>query len=230
LEKGSAGRRPWRILHEHGRAGDLHAATAAALHSPTIEPTVRFLTATAPALVLGSHQDAAMFTGPALASAGLELARRRSGGSAVMVGEGRVSWVDFVIGADDGLWQDDVGRAAWWVGELWAAAIESAGLARADVWKGPMRPGLWSPTVCFAGLGPGEVTVGGAKVVGVCQRRTRRAAIFQSAALLDWRPEEYGALVASPPGPPDSLETAATGLGRGSGPVLESALAALLMP
>jgi lipoate-protein ligase A len=228
--KGPARRRPWRILHEHGGAGALHAGTAAALNSATVEPTVRFLTATVPALVLGSHQDAAAFDGRALGRAGIELARRRSGGSAVLVGEGRVLWVDFVIGADDGLWQDDVGRAAWWVGELWAAAIGSAGLARAEVWKGPMRPGVWSPTVCFAGLGPGEVTVAGAKVVGVCQRRTPRAAIFQSAALLDWHPDEYRRLVTSPPGPPDSLASAAAGLGAGSGPILESALMALLMP
>ena len=44
----------------------------------------------------------------------------------------------------------------------------------------------WSEWVCFAGLGPGEVTVGGAKVVGISQRRTRHAARFQCAALLRW--------------------------------------------
>ena len=31
----------------------------------------------------------------------------------------------------------------------------------------------WSALVCFAGLGPGEVTLDGQKLVGLSQRRTR---------------------------------------------------------
>jgi lipoate-protein ligase A len=42
--------------------------------------------------------------------------------------------------------------------------------------------------VCFAGLGPGEVTIAGVKVVGMSQRRTRAGALFQCAALLAWDP------------------------------------------
>jgi hypothetical protein len=42
----------------------------------------------------------------------------------------------------------------------------------------------WTPMVCFAGLGPGEVTVDGAKVVGISQRRTRVGALFQCAVPL----------------------------------------------
>jgi lipoate-protein ligase A len=44
--------------------------------------------------------------------------------------------------------------------------------------------------VCFAGLGPGEVSVNGRKVVGISQRRSRQGARFQCAALLEWRPQE----------------------------------------
>ncbi len=39
----------------------------------------------------------------------------------------------------------------------------------------------WSSLVCFAGLGPGEVTVDGRKLVGISQRRTRAGARFQCA-------------------------------------------------
>ena len=54
---------------------------------------------------------------------------------------------------------------------------------------GPAPPATaWSKLVCFAGLGPGEVTVAGAKVVGMGQRRTRAGALFQCAALLEWAP------------------------------------------
>ncbi len=214
----------WRILHERGAAGRLHAASAAALHDEPVVRTVRFATAAHPALVLGSHQPEDVWDAAALLAAGIETTRRRSGGSAVLVGPGRVMWVDLVIPAGDPLWVDDVGRAAWWVGELWSSAI-----ARSEVWKGPMRRNEWSEVVCFAGLGPGEVTVGGRKVVGVCQRRTPRAALFQTAAVLEWRPEEYTALLARPVGEPELLAGAAAGLGPGAEGELQSALVARLM-
>ena len=181
--------------------------------------TVRVCEPVGSALVLGSHQPSSAFSTDALEAAGIELARRRSGGSAVLVGAGRVLWVDFAIPKGDPLWDDDVGRAAWWVGDLWAAAIGAA-----DVWRGPLIPTEWSPVVCFAGLGPGEVTVGGRKVVGVCQRRTGRGALFQTAALLEWRPDEYAGVVADQPADIAALAGAATGLGASERGRVESAL------
>ena len=61
---------------------------------------------------------------------------------------------------------------------------------------GPMVRAPWSELVCFAGLGPGEVTVGGAKVVGMSQRRTRAAARFQCGVVHRWAPAELVALLA----------------------------------
>lgn len=49
--------------------------------------------------------------------------------------------------------------------------------------------------MCFAGLGPGELTAGSRKVVGIAQRRTRDHARFQCAVLHRWEPEEVAALV-----------------------------------
>jgi lipoate-protein ligase A len=54
----------------------------------------------------------------------------------------------------------------------------------------------WSASVCFAGLGPGEITVDGRKVVGMSQRRTREAALFQCCAALRWEPERLLDLLA----------------------------------
>lgn len=213
------------MLHERGAAGSLHAAAADALHEVPVVRSVRFVHADRAALVLGSHQSEDMWDAGALSAADVDVARRRSGGSAVLVGAGRVLWVDLLIPASDPLWDDDVSRAAWWVGDLWASVIDGA-----DVWKGPMRDNEWSKLVCFAGLGPGEVIVGGRKVVGVCQRRTPRAALFQTAALLEWRPEEYTSLLARPVADPGILVGSATGLGREAGTTLESALLARLMP
>jgi lipoate-protein ligase A len=42
--------------------------------------------------------------------------------------------------------------------------------------------------VCFAGLGSGEVSAGGRKVVGLSQRRSRAGSLFLCAALLRWDP------------------------------------------
>ena len=195
-------------MRERAGASALHEASARLLEGEPVR-TVRFCEPEVSALVLGSHQPASAFSAPALAQAGLEQARRRSGGSAVLVGGGRVLWVDFVIPKGDPLWDDDVGRAAWWVGDLWSAAIGAA-----EVWRGGLMSTDWSPLVCFAGLGPGEVTVGGRKVVGVCQRRTGRGALFQTAALIEWRPAEYAALAADPPAGIEALAAAATGLGQ----------------
>jgi lipoate-protein ligase A len=224
LDKAAARGGSWRVVHERGSAAALHAGAARALNQSPVPRMVRFVTADPPALVLGSHQREEVFDRGALEAAGLEVARRRSGGSAVLVGGGRVLWVDFTIPAGDPLWADDVGRAAWWVGEAWAAAI-----GEGDVWTGPMRRRPWSEAVCFAGLGPGEVTIEGRKVVGVSQRRTRRGALFQTAAVLDWRPEEYAALMLDPPGAADELAAAARGLGVQAADRLESALMAHLM-
>jgi hypothetical protein len=61
----------------------------------------------------------------------------------------------------------------------------------------------WSRSVCWAGVGTGEVVAGGAKVagakvVGISQRRTRTYARFQTMCHLAWRPEWVAALVAEP--------------------------------
>jgi hypothetical protein len=82
------------------------------------------------------------------------------------------------IDRDDPLWDDDVGRAFHWLGGRWAAALRGLGLDAA-VHLGPPAVTQWSRQLCFAGLGAGEVTVGGRKVVGLSQRRTRDGARFQ---------------------------------------------------
>jgi lipoate-protein ligase A len=113
--------------------------------------------------------------------------RRRSGGAAVLVEPGNALWVDVTIPADDPLWDVDVGRAFHWLGQAWVEAIRNAGVDSS--WhNGPMLRTAWSPLVCFAGLGPGEVTVDGRKAVGMSQRRTRSSAVFQCCALSSWDP------------------------------------------
>lgn len=168
----------WEILHLGGTAAELHARELPA--AP--EPSMWVLAASGPALVLGSAEPEAHVDRTRLEAAGIDLVRRRSGGGAVLVDPDTCTWVDLVIPAGHPRWDPDVGRAMHWVGDLWRSALADLGVV-AEVHRGPLRRTRWSPQICFAGLGPGEVVDGrGRKLVGVSQRRTRGAARFQTVA------------------------------------------------
>lgn len=155
--------------------------------------------ATGPALVLGSAQSEDVVDRDACERRGIEVVRRRSGGGVVLVNPD-ILWLDVIVPAGDSLWEADVGRSFHWLGAAWAAALDDVGI-RADVHHGAMVTSEWSSLVCFAGLGPGEVTTPeGAKLVGLSQRRSRAGSRFQCAALLRWEPAELLELLALDPG------------------------------
>jgi lipoate-protein ligase A len=164
-------------------AGEAHAVD---LSGPASQRLVRVHDVPGPALVLGSTQPDAHVDHEVAARAGIPVVRRRSGGGAVLVAPGEVVWCDVVVPADDVLWRTDVGVAFEWLGEAWVRALSSLGVTDAQVHRGALVRTSWSDRVCFAGLGSGEVTREGRKVVGISQRRTRYAARFQCAALLRW--------------------------------------------
>jgi lipoate---protein ligase len=128
----------------------------------------------APALVLGSSQRPDIVDDATIGP--IEVVRRRSGGGAVLLIPGEVVWLDVLIPTGDPSWSDDVSHASHWLGDVWVAA-----LGYGVVHRGPMVRTPWSSLVCFAGLGPGEVTIDGRKLVGISQRRTRAGARFQCA-------------------------------------------------
>ena len=164
---------------------------------------ITFRTVTEPLLVLGSTQPES----DVRPGVDVAVVRRSSGGGAVLLTPGDVVWADVSIRRDDPLWSDDVGVAFHWLGEAWAAAVAG------EVHRGGLVRTRWSSAVCFAGLGPGEVTVDGKKVVGISQRRTREGALFQCAALRHWRPAELLQLLTLPPEATDQVDAAASGLG-----------------
>jgi lipoate-protein ligase A len=186
----------------HERSADLVAGVVGP-SSMGVPRRIRVLDVDAAALVLGRAQPVGHVDPARAAAAGVEVARRRSGGGAVLVIPHGAVWIDIVVPAGDPVWEDDIGRAMWWVGEAWVAALDEVGLPHGEVWRGPLQRNAWSDRVCFAGLGAGEVTVGGkggrgAKIVGVAQRRTRRGALFQCVALVDWEPEHTLELLTLP--------------------------------
>ncbi len=172
----------WVVEHHSGSAAHFHARP---LPDP-VRRCVWWFTVDRPALVLGSAQRADVVDIESASRAGLEVVRRRSGGGAVLLAPSAVSWVDVIIPANDPLWQDDVGRAFDWVGDAWVATLVALGVDAPHAHRAAMVRTRWSDLICFAGLGRGEVTVAGRKVIGISQRRTRGGARFQCAVLHEW--------------------------------------------
>jgi lipoate-protein ligase A len=183
----------WQIQHSAGDAGTFHAREL-----DVGQRTATFFTVESPTLVLGSSQRAESVDTVAAARQGIDIVRRRSGGGGVLLWPGEFVWLDLEIPEGDDLWSDDVGRSMWWVGDLWREALADLEPS-AGVYHGRLVQTRWSSEVCFAGTGPGEVLVEDAKLVGVSQRRTRRAARFQTMVHLRWRPDVVASLVVDRP-------------------------------
>jgi lipoate-protein ligase A len=129
------------------------------------------------------------------AAARIEVVRRPAGGGAVLVAPGSQLWADFWVPRKDPLWDDDIVRSASWVGACWARALGSLGVTDVSMHDGRAIETEFSRTACFAGLGPGEVSVRQSKLVGVAQRRGREGARFFTVALLEWDPAAVLALL-----------------------------------
>jgi lipoate---protein ligase len=190
-EVGRAGR--FQIWRRSGEAQALHD-----LDWPEpLVPTVWILEVDRPTLVLGSTQRVADVDRSRLESLGVALATRRSGGGAVLVEPGNGVWIDVLVPRGDPVWVEDLGRSFGWLGQAWVEALAVLGLD-ARVHEGASDRAALAAAVCFAGLGSGEVTVDGAKAVGLSQRRTRAGARFQCTCYRRWHPEPMRALGVDP--------------------------------
>ena len=105
----------------------------------------------------------------------------------MLLAPGRSLWIDVLLPRDDPRWSDDVVASSVWLGDTWAAALRELGVT-ASVHRGGLQKTRWGPLVCFGALGPSEVVIGGRKVVGISQRRTRVGARFQCLVHDDWDP------------------------------------------
>ncbi len=188
----------WCVVRRRSTAAEFHA-----LAIP--EPAAREIWVheiTQPALVLGSTQRGDGFADAAACDrAGVDVVRRRSGGGAVLLIPGEVTWVDVVLPAGNAGWSDDVHRPMVWLGERLSVAFGAAGLAGTQVHGGAMVSTDHSRLICFDGLGPGELTLGGAKLVGISQRRTRAAARLQCCWYSTYEPAALTSLLVDGPEP-----------------------------
>lgn len=181
-------------------------------------------------LVLGSSQSEEDVDHDKLAANNIELATRRTGGGAVLVGPEDLIWFDVVLPSTDPLWHHDVGRSFDWLGVAVQRALEGLGVAT-ERHTGPLVSTEWSRQVCFAGLGPGELTIDGKKVVGMSQRRTRTASRIQVAILLQWDGALHSEFLPLDDTERERAATAltdvATGLDRSPAEITEAVLAEL---
>jgi lipoate---protein ligase len=187
-----------RLVRERGSAASFHARPFP--DPPT--PQIWVFEVERPAIVLGSTQREDVLDRAACDAAGVEVARRRSGGGVVQLEPGGVVWFDVIVPAAQlhaaGV-GDDVGESMMWLGRRIRDALAGLGLSGLDVHGGPTACSAWCPLVCFAGIGPGEVTRDGAKLVGISQRRTRAGSRYQCAVHIEWSPGALGPLLRAHP-------------------------------
>jgi len=174
------------LIHQRASVADLHGIDPFEGGPP--EPQVWWCDPMDAAVVLGSRQSDDMLDVAACRAAGLSIVRRRSGGGAVIVRPDAVVWIDVIV--PRGMLSDDIRVSMVQIGEIWLAALRSEMQGRVDeladaadmeVHRGGMVGTPWSDLVCFAGLGPGEITIRGSKLVGLSQRRTRHGARVQGS-------------------------------------------------
>ncbi len=207
------------------------ASTAAEFHARVVpDPAstdIWWHDITSPALVLGSTQSADVVDQQACRRAGVEVVRRRSGGGAVLLVPGAVTWVDVIVPAGSPGWADDIHAPMVWLGRHVAGVLgELLGERTVSVHEGPMVSSAWSSAVCFDGLGSGEVLLDDEKLVGISQRRTRHAARLQCCWYSQYDPAALVDLLAHRPSVAD-LQPVAT-VPRSIADAIPAALAARL--
>ena len=146
-----------------------------------------------------------------LAAQGIEVTGRRSGGGAVLLEPGQSVWIDVLVPVGRRALGRRRGRSFPGWARRGLTALGRPRLAGAEVHAGGLVRTAASARVCFAGLGPGEVSIGGDKAVGLSQRRTRAGARFQCIVHQAWNPRRSAPSRVStpPPCPRSSWSTAA---------------------
>lgn len=150
------------------------------------------------AVVLGSMQQFGDAQIARAAAEGFGVTRRMSGGGGVVIEPEEVVWIDCFLPIDDPYYLRDIREGAYVIGEWWTKALVALGcdLDLLEVHRGAMTTTAYSKMSCFAGLGPGEVTLGGKKIMGLSQRRNRSGAWYFTLVYLRSNPSRDARLLA----------------------------------
>ncbi|MCB1256196.1 MAG: lipoate--protein ligase family protein [Microthrixaceae bacterium] len=173
----------WNLERESGGAAYLHE-----LSSSFDQRVVRVNQVTSSAAVLSSTQNSSILDHAVVAGADIDVVKRHSGGGMVRLDPGAQLWIDIFLPRTDPLWVDDVSRSGDWLGAAWVRALDALGVDDLALWTDRLSDPELGRIVCFAATGPGEVTSGGRKLVGVSQRRSRAGARYQCTVYLSHDP------------------------------------------
>lgn len=135
-------------------------------------------------VVLGSRQRIDALDEAVLHRDGVDLRRRRGGGGAVLL-RPEDCWVELWLPSSAREMDPDVRATAYAVGEWWRSALAAVGLC-ADMHSGDIEHPDEAAVACFAGLGPGELSVGGRKLLGLSQWRAREGVL--ASCVVPFRP------------------------------------------
>jgi lipoate-protein ligase A len=130
-----------------------------------------------PTLVLGGSQSLDVLN--SLARTSTTIRRRRGGGGLVLLRPDDI-WIDWWIPAEDPRWSKDVHISSNHAGSWWAQTLRDVVDGEVSVHQGSLAGDPALRLVCFAGRGPGEVFVGGRKLVGVTQWRVREGTFLST--------------------------------------------------
>lgn len=209
----------WDFHHWVGGASDFHARDLESGRA------VWWCDVTAPALIIGSTQSTDDIDATTAESLQLDIVRRRSGGGAVFVHPTDSVWIDVTISKDDPLWVDDVTKSMLWLGDAFVRAFSP--WVDAHVYRGAFDAGTDGRAVCFSSTSPGEVLVGGAKLVGISQRRGREGARLQCVVYRTWRPSSWASVMSSTDTRSRTLDLSVATVDVASDDIVASLVAAL---
>jgi lipoate-protein ligase A len=187
-------------------------------------------------LVVGSAQPDDTVDCAACEADGVRVLRRGSGGGAVLCDPGLLE-VDVALPAGHPLLDHDVSESYRFLGELWLEALHGLGVdgrlvTVAEARELPDDRRAAARVACYAGLSPYEVVdAAGAKLVGMCQRRRRGAALLQCSLACGADPGDvcrYVAVEAAAIGPTRAVALAPEAAWDTLEPLLGSRLGARL--
>lgn len=169
-----------RVVRHVGTVDELHA-----IPMPTEgSAELWVMNPTGVAVAMGSSQRREHFDLDRLRTDEVELAARRSGGGAVFIDPAVTVWIDVVAPRGSRWYSDELAENFLLVGRVWQRALRSLGV-ETELGDTPAGRTAASTLACWAGLGWGELTLAGVKVVGLSQRRTRWGSRVQAMAVLD---------------------------------------------
>ena len=194
----------YRLVRESSTAEDFHNRQVV----EPVRPEIWWHEVTRPAVVLGSTQSRDHVDDDVCRDRGVDVVRRRSGGGAVLLVPGQVTWVDIVLPAGAPGWATDVHGPMVWLGRILRDVLKDQLLndhlpaQHLSVHEGKMIVTPWSSLVCFDGIGAGEVLIDGEKLIGLSQRRTRSAARLQCCWYSSYDPGELASMLDPQARPP----------------------------